>query len=276
MSAAIDMLWPGAGRDLSDDELLDALAVAAPTVRANFVASIDGAATRDGRSGGLSGAADKRHFELLRRVSDVVLVGAGTVRDEGYGPMLVDEASQLWRERHGMPRHPVFAIVSGHLDLDPTSPIFTEAPVRPIVITTTGTDTTAFAAVAYVVAGGDEHVDLAAALAALRAMGHVAGSGATRSGATAVRAGSETRPPLQLQLIEEGPYLRGPQLRLLPRTEVASARHLGPALDRVPPARGAGRRRADVSGENRKPRRHDLAAGGRHGVVEVVPRGRAR
>ena len=172
MSAAIDMLWPGAPRDLSDDALIDSLAVAAPTVRANFVASIDGAATHDGRSGGLSGAADKRHFELLRRVTDVVLVGAGTVRDEGYGPMLVDEASQLWRERHGMPRHPVFAIVSGHLDLDPTSPIFTEAPVRPIVITTADADTAAFAAVADVIAVGTEHVDLGAALAAVRAMGH--------------------------------------------------------------------------------------------------------
>ncbi|HOY81856.1 MAG TPA: dihydrofolate reductase family protein, partial [Rhodoglobus sp.] len=54
-----------------------------------------------------------------------------------------------------------------------TSPIFTEAPVRPIVITTADADTAAFAAVAHVVAVGTDHVDLGAALEAVRAMGHV-------------------------------------------------------------------------------------------------------
>ncbi|MBU4466430.1 MAG: pyrimidine reductase family protein [Actinobacteria bacterium] len=172
MTARIDMLWPDPRETLSDDALVEALAVAGPTVRMNFVSSIDGSATHEGRSGGLSGAADKRHFELLRRVTDVVLVGAGTVRDEGYGPMRVSDASADWRERHGMPRHPVFAIVTGRLDLDPSSPIFTDAPVRPIVVTTARADATAFAGVADVVAVGDEHVDLAGALATIRGMGH--------------------------------------------------------------------------------------------------------
>ncbi|CAN5136226.1 pyrimidine reductase family protein [soil metagenome] len=172
MTARIDMVWPGSGENLSDNELIESLAVTRPTVRVNFVSSIDGSATHEGKSGGLSGPADKRHFELLRRVTDVVLVGAGTVRDEGYGPMRVSEASAAWRKAHGMPEHPVFAIVTGHLDLDPTSPIFTEAPVRPIVITTAGADHTAFDTVADVIAVGSGHVDLAAALHQVRAMGH--------------------------------------------------------------------------------------------------------
>lgn len=172
MTARIDMVWPGRGENLTDEELIESLAVSKPTVRVNFVSSIDGSATHEGKSGGLSGAADKRHFELLRRVTDVVLVGAGTVRDEGYGPMRVSDASAGWRSRHGMPQHPVFAIVTGDLDLDPSSPIFTAAPVRPIVITTTRTDTAAFAPVSDVIAVGDEHVDLPAALAAIRAAGH--------------------------------------------------------------------------------------------------------
>ncbi|NQX10201.1 pyrimidine reductase family protein [Microbacteriaceae bacterium VKM Ac-2855] len=101
----------------------------------NFVSSIDGAATHDGLSGGLGGEADRRLFDLLRRLADVVLVAAGTVRTEGYGPMLLDEASAAWRIDAGLPAQPVFGIVSGSLELDPGDRIFAEAPVRPIVVT---------------------------------------------------------------------------------------------------------------------------------------------
>jgi len=169
MTARIDRLWPRPDENLTDDELVSDLG---PGVRVNFVSSIDGAVTHDGVSGGLSGAADKRHFELLRRVCDVVVVGAGTVRDEGYGPMRVSPASARWRLERGMPEHPVFAIVSGSLELDENSRIFTGAPVRPIVVTTSrasGADR--FAHVADVVAEGTDHVDLPAALEQLRARG---------------------------------------------------------------------------------------------------------
>jgi riboflavin biosynthesis pyrimidine reductase len=58
-----------------------------PWVRSNFVATIDGAAHgADGVSGSLGGAADEQVFGVLRSLADVVLVGAGTARDEGYGP----------------------------------------------------------------------------------------------------------------------------------------------------------------------------------------------
>jgi riboflavin biosynthesis pyrimidine reductase len=163
MTARIDRLWPDPAENLTDDELVADLG---PGLRINFVSSIDGAATHEGRSGGLSGAADKRHFELLRRVCDVVLVGAGTVRDEGYGPMRVSAASERWRVEHGMPGHPVFAIVSGHLDLDEGSRIFTEAPVRPIVVSTAGASGDRFSQVADVI-----EADLPAALEQLRARG---------------------------------------------------------------------------------------------------------
>ncbi|MCU1439321.1 MAG: pyrimidine reductase family protein [Rhodoglobus sp.] len=169
MTARIDRVWPNPAENLSDDDLVAGLG---PGVRLNFVSSIDGAATRDGLSGGLSGPADKRHFELLRRVCDVVLVGAGTVRAEGYGPMRVSAASAHWRLAHGMPEQPVFAIVSGRLDLDPGSRVFTEAPVRPIVVTSAGASgRERFEAVADVVAVGTGHVDLEGALASLRDRG---------------------------------------------------------------------------------------------------------
>ncbi|MCU1410122.1 MAG: pyrimidine reductase family protein [Rhodoglobus sp.] len=163
MTARIDRLWPDPAENLTDDELVADLG---PGLRINFVSSIDGAATHEGRSGGLSGAADKRHFELLRRVCDLVMVGAGTVRDEGYGPMRVSAASERWRVERGMPGHPVFAIVSGHLDLDEGSRIFTEAPVRPIVVSTAGASGDRFSQVADVI-----EADLPAALEQLRARG---------------------------------------------------------------------------------------------------------
>ncbi|GAA2723030.1 dihydrofolate reductase family protein [Cellulomonas aerilata] len=54
-------------------------------VRANMIATLDGAATGpDGRSGSINGPADHRVFALLRSLADVVLVGAATVRAEGY------------------------------------------------------------------------------------------------------------------------------------------------------------------------------------------------
>ena len=124
-SGAIRRLWPDASGELTDDEIVASLKSAEPVLRVNFVASVDGAVTHDGRSGGLSDEADKRHFELLRRVCDVVLVGAGTVRDEGYGAMRVSEESARWRVANGLPEHPVFAIVTASLNLDPESEIFT-------------------------------------------------------------------------------------------------------------------------------------------------------
>ena len=169
MAARIDRLWPDPAENLDDDEILG---LGEPGVRVNFISSVDGAATTGGLSGGLGDAADKRRFELLRRAADVVVVGAGTVRAEGYGPLRVSAQSARWRGEHDMPEHPVFAIVSGSLDLDPASRIFTEAPVRPIVVTTeraTGMD--AFAEVADVIVVGAEHADLGEMLAALTERG---------------------------------------------------------------------------------------------------------
>ena len=189
----IKRLWPTSGRmsesmseslsagALSDNDLLALLVADSPTLRVNFVSSVDGAVTHRGRSGGLSNEADKRHFELLRRVCDVVLVGAGTVRDEGYTAMRVSVESSRWRVANGMAPHPVFAIVSGTLGLDPASPIFTDAPVRPILITTErGRSRVAlFDGLADVVVVGDDEVDAPAMVAALheRGLHHILSEG---------------------------------------------------------------------------------------------------
>ena len=131
-------------------------------LRVNFVASVDGAATVDGLSGSLGGPDDLRVFDLLRRLSDVVLVASGTVRDEGYGALRLHDADVAWRRAHGMADHPVFAIVTGSLNLDPASSIFTDAPVRPLVLTTASAPAdrrAALSAVADVVSCGEDTVD---------------------------------------------------------------------------------------------------------------------
>lgn len=58
-----------------------------PWLRVNMVSTLDGAVTGEsGRSGAISNDVDHRVFELLRELADVVVVGAGTARIEGYRP----------------------------------------------------------------------------------------------------------------------------------------------------------------------------------------------
>lgn len=173
---SIDSLWPTPGTDLSDEQLL--ALYAPPTgswLRMNFISSLDGAVTRDGLSGGLGGEADHRLFELLRRWADVVLLGAGTARIEGYGAMILPEEAQRWRVEQGLAPQPVFALVTRRLDLDPTSPIFTEAPVRPLLFTVSEAPAerrAALAEVAEIVEAGETVVDPAIVRAQLEARGH--------------------------------------------------------------------------------------------------------
>lgn len=57
-----------------------------PWVGLCMVASLDGSTTVAERSGGLSSANDTALLATLRAAADVVVVGVGTVRTEGYGP----------------------------------------------------------------------------------------------------------------------------------------------------------------------------------------------
>jgi len=50
-----------------------------------MVASIDGSTALDGASAGLSSDADREVLLTLRSIADLIIVGAGTVRSEGYG-----------------------------------------------------------------------------------------------------------------------------------------------------------------------------------------------
>jgi riboflavin biosynthesis pyrimidine reductase len=133
-----------------------------PHLRLNFIASLDGAATRDGVSGALGNADDHLVFGVLRMLSDVIVVGAGTVRSEGYGGIRLPAEDVAWRLKHGLAAQPPIAVVSSRLDLSPEHALFSDAVVRPIVITHAGSPTekrAALAAVADVLVCGVDAVD---------------------------------------------------------------------------------------------------------------------
>jgi riboflavin biosynthesis pyrimidine reductase len=143
-------------------------------LRANMVASADGAGFLDGRTAALSTPADMRLFGLLRVLADVVLVGAGTARAEEYKP--ARRRPSLEDLRAGRPPTVPIAVVSRKLDLDFAAPLFAGAPpdARTIVITCAGSpddQRAAAARVADVIVAGETAVDLEEALAALRDRG---------------------------------------------------------------------------------------------------------
>jgi riboflavin biosynthesis pyrimidine reductase len=158
-------LFPEAGGDVD----LAALYGSPAGVRLNMISSADGAATVGSKSGGLGGPADKAVFAALRGLCDLVLVAAGTVRAEGYGPARIPPEVREARQARGQAPVPPIAVISRSADLDYGSKFFTEAEVPPIVITGEAgrVKVEAAAPKAEVLVAGDEGVDLARALAAL-------------------------------------------------------------------------------------------------------------
>jgi riboflavin biosynthesis pyrimidine reductase len=143
-------------------------------LRANMVASADGAGFLEGRTAALSTPADMRLFGLLRVLADVVLVGAGTARAEEYKP--ARRRPSLEDLRAGRPPTVPIAVVSRKLDLDFAAPLFTGASpdARTIVITCAGSpddQRAAAARVADVIVAGETAVDLEEAVTALRDRG---------------------------------------------------------------------------------------------------------
>ena len=168
-------LWPDPG-ELDEAGLLDAYALDRrdPHLRVNFVSSLDGAVEADGYSRGLSSPLDQRLLQLLRVHADAVMVGAGTLRHEGYGPMRLKPDLVKARVRRGLAEQPTLVAVSAALELDPDHRMFTEAPVRPVVLTHGAADPDrreALSAVADVIVTGESVVDLAVGRAELARRG---------------------------------------------------------------------------------------------------------
>jgi riboflavin biosynthesis pyrimidine reductase len=145
-----------------------------PAVRLNMIASIDGATAVAGVSGPLGGPGDRRVYLTLRALADLILVAAGTMRAERYGPVVLPPHLLEARRQRGLGPVPPIAVVSRSCQLDWESPFFTGAAARPIVITVEEAPAEArarAAQVAEVLVAGERDVDLARALDALGRMG---------------------------------------------------------------------------------------------------------
>jgi riboflavin biosynthesis pyrimidine reductase len=154
------------------------LRLAARTVFANFVASIDGVAAIGGvhRSSATISAgasADRFVVGLLRSVADAVMIGAGTLREHD-GPWTAerafpDAADAFARLRADLrlPSTPTLVVVSGSGDLPADHPSLRDA----IVVTTSSGRERLSLEIAELIEGGYDDVDPAVAVAALRDRG---------------------------------------------------------------------------------------------------------
>jgi riboflavin biosynthesis pyrimidine reductase len=122
---SVDAVWdalceagPPLARPTADD---------LPAIALNMVASVDGATTLGGRVGRLTGPVDQALLRRLREESDAVLVGAATVRAEGYGTLLRPDARDR-RQRERGAAEPLLCVVSRDASLPPDTPALRAAP----------------------------------------------------------------------------------------------------------------------------------------------------
>jgi riboflavin-specific deaminase-like protein len=106
-----------------------------PFVAMNFAATVDGRATIGGVSGPIGSDADTAMLAGLRTRFDAVMIGAGTMRAERYGPLVSSPEKRQRRERLGLPPDPLMVIVSGRLHLPWEAPLFTDGGGQVLVFT---------------------------------------------------------------------------------------------------------------------------------------------
>jgi riboflavin biosynthesis pyrimidine reductase len=123
-----------------------------PFVAMNFAATVDGRASIGGVSGPIGSATDTAMLVGLRTRFEAVMIGAGTMRAERYGPL----------------RGRTMVLVSARLDLPWDAPLFTEGGDPVVIFTSSDTEPPQTEATVEVVRH-EGTVDLAAATRHLRA-----------------------------------------------------------------------------------------------------------
>ncbi len=117
-----------------------------PYVLTNMISSIDGAIAVDGLSGGLGSEADFKMFMALRSVADVIVAGAGTVRDEQYKPPAPGANARQQRLDRGQSERQALAVVTASGRLSPDLPLFSDPSYKPLIIAGSDADAEALAA----------------------------------------------------------------------------------------------------------------------------------
>src|SRR5256886_2211152 len=114
---------------------VDSAPPARPYLGLNMVATADGKATIDGRSGPIGNELDRELFHELRTQVDAVMAGAGTVRAERYGPIVRAPERRRARRERGLEEEPLACIVSGRMALAPDIPLLGSPRSRVVIIT---------------------------------------------------------------------------------------------------------------------------------------------
>ncbi len=117
-------------------------------LRTNFVSTLDGSITgADGRSGTISTPTDHHLFAVHRALADAILVGAGTVRAEGYRAVDLEPWQRELRAREGLADFPTLVVVTGTGRLDPEIATAADGEGGPVlVLTARQADTSSLAA----------------------------------------------------------------------------------------------------------------------------------
>jgi riboflavin biosynthesis pyrimidine reductase len=139
-----------------------------PYTVANFVTSLDGRASVQGRSGALGDDGDKALFHALRGAVDAVLVGTRTLAAERYGRIISDPELRERRRAEGAAPEPLTAVLtrSGRLPLE--IPLFAEPEARVVVFAPGALELGDTAAHVEVVQLAQDALDFRHALAHLR------------------------------------------------------------------------------------------------------------
>lgn len=137
-------------------------------VRANMIATLDGAAAFDGRTKSVSDPADQVLLTQLRSYADVVLVGSATIAAEHYGPVRLPDELQERRVAAGLAELPRLAIVTARGTLSPDLRVFS-GDARPLIVTTeqTASSRPELADLGDMVTAGEAEVDPATMISAL-------------------------------------------------------------------------------------------------------------
>jgi riboflavin biosynthesis pyrimidine reductase len=128
---------------------------------------VDGQATISGRSGPIGSDTDTEMLMELRACVDAVIIGAGTMRVERYGPIVPSPARRERRDRRLLASDPLAVIVTGTLDLPWDAGLFT-AGRGPVLIFTSSDREPPQTVTPVRVVRHQGRVELAAALAHLR------------------------------------------------------------------------------------------------------------
>lgn len=147
-------------------------------LRTNFVTTLDGSVQgADHRSGSINTPSDNRVFALQRALADVIIVGAETVRTEGYQAVDLEPWQREIRRTEGLQPLPLLVIISSSLDIDPEVAGGIDGDTCPVmIITSTDQDEQGLPALrnrgVEIVQIGAETVDLTEAVQALWHRGH--------------------------------------------------------------------------------------------------------